>query len=133
MTKALLLAGIAVVLGPSSANAEQAMKGWELYSWFDMACSTTPQLHSAPNPDSVCFALLPGTNREKTTEEIKKTPLAWAALEKQLGTLAKGDEVFWRAPRHPFDHPVAGRPTTDPRTRVAGVAKRFDLKLTIVK
>lgn len=105
------------------------MKGWEIYSWFDMKCSSKPQLHSAPNPDSVCFALLPGTNRLKTVDEIRKSPLPIAELEKRIAKLAKGDEVFWLAPDASFDHPDAARGNTDPRNRAVAALKKRGVKL----
>lgn len=107
------------------------MKGWEIYSWFDMKCSATPHLHSAPNPDSVCFALLVGTNRQKTVDEIRKAAVPIALLEKRIATLAKGDEVFWKAPDPSFDVPNAARGTADPRNRAVAAMKRRGVTLTI--
>lgn len=107
------------------------MKGWEIYSWFDMKCSAKPQLHSAPNRDSVCFALLPGTNRNKTVDEIKKAAIPFAELEKKIATLAKGDDVFWNAPDETFDLPDAARGTWDPRNKAVAAIKKRGLELTI--
>lgn len=111
----------------------KSMKGWELYSWFDMSCSAKPHLHSAPNRDSVCFALLPGTNRLKTTDEIRRAAIPLAELEKKIATLAKGDEVFWQAPDEPFDLPEAARGTWDPRNTAVAALKKRGVKLTIVR
>lgn len=115
------------------AGADRApMKGFEIYSWFDMACSARPQLQSAPNADSVCFALVPGTNRNKTAEEIRKVAIGIAALEQQIAKLPAGASVFWLAPAAPFDRPDAKRGDRDPRNRaVAALAKR-GAKLVIV-
>lgn len=109
------------------------MKGWEIYSWFDMNCSATPSLQSAPNPDSVCFALLPGTNRLKTADEIRKTPLAIKDLEQRIATLASGDEVFWNAPDTTFDLPEPARGSPDPRNRAVDALNRQGLKLTVIR
>lgn len=109
------------------------MKGWEIYSWFDTGCSARPQVNSAPNPDSVCFALLPGTNRLKTAPEIKKTPLKRAEFEQKLAALAKGTELFWTVgdvtTSHQFDQP---KPTPgDPRREVVKTIERLGLTLSI--
>lgn len=120
------LALLLLLLSFRPAAADRGpMKGWELYSWFDLKCSARPQLQSAPNADSVCFALVPGTNRTKTTEEIQKAGIGIAALEQRIAKLAAGQDVVWLAPAAPFDLPDARRGTADPRNRaVAALAKR---------
>lgn len=129
-----LVAWMIVALAFQSAAAEgRSMKGWEIYSWFDMKCSAKPQLHSAPNADSVCFALVVGTNRRKTTDEIRKAALPIADLEKRIATLAKGEEVFWYAPDATFDLPDTKRGSADPRNRAVAALKARGLKLTIVR
>lgn len=107
------------------------MKGWEIYSWFDMKCSAKPQLHSAPNADSVCFAFLPGTNRSKTVDEIKKAAIPFADVELRIAKLAKGEEVFWHAPDPSFDLPDAKRGKDDPRNRAVAAMKKQGVKLSI--
>jgi hypothetical protein len=128
-----IVAVLLVALSFHSAAADGgSMKGWEIYSWFDMKCSANPHLHSAPNADSVCFALVHGTNRQKTADEIRKTPLAIAVLEQQIAKLAKGVDVFWNAPDKSFDLPDAARGNTDPRNRAVAAMKRHGVKLTVV-
>jgi hypothetical protein len=123
-----------VALSSTVASADTtSMKGWELYSWFDMTCSVKPQLHSAPNLDSVCFALLPGTNRTKSVAEIKKAAIGIAALEKRIATLGKNDHVLWRAPAAPFDLPdqhsaIEPRNRAIKALRVRGVQLAIDWK-----
>jgi hypothetical protein len=58
------------------------MKGCELYSW---------------NQDGTWhYSLLVGTNRLKTSEEVKAAGVVGTgSLEKSLGGLAKGEEVIW--------------------------------------
>jgi hypothetical protein len=131
----LKLASLLLLAMTSMSTAgSRSMKGWELYSWFDMACSAHPNVTSAPNPDAVCFALLPGTNRNKTRAEIVKTPLGIAQLEVELGKLAKGEEVFWSAPSGgSFDLPDPKQPASDPRHRAVATAKKLGLTLTIVR
>jgi hypothetical protein len=111
-----------------------SMKGWELYSWPEMACSASLQVHSAPNADSVCFALLPGTNRRKTVAEIKKTPLKLADIKHKLASLKRGEEVFWTlgdvTTSNQFDLPSSV--PTDVRRKVVQEIDRLGLKLTIV-
>src|SRR5262245_19605193 len=85
---ALLLGCLSV----SSAQAARSVKGWELYSWSDQRCSAKPHYHVTPR-DAVCFALLPGTNRLKTTAEIMKRPLTLAELQKRIDKLARDEDV----------------------------------------
>jgi hypothetical protein len=122
---------LALAIGSAQADS---MKGWEIYSWPDVACSATPQVHSAINPDSVCFALLPGTNRLKTAPEIKKTPLKLADIKQKLASLKRGEEVFWTVgdvtTSNQFDEPSAS--PVDARRRVVQEIDRLGLKLTIV-
>lgn len=115
----------------AAADGRQ-MKGWEIYSWFDLKCSAKPQLQSAPNRDSVCFALVPGTNRRKTADEIRASPIGIAALEKRIARLAAGDDVFWLAPGDPFDVPDAKRGAADPRNRAVTALTRRGVKLVVV-
>lgn len=93
------------------------MKGWEVYSW--------------PCADTVCFALVPGTNRLKTADEIRKSPLALADLEKRITTLSRGDEVFWNAPDASFDVPTRGK--RDPRNAAVMAFQKRGLKVTITR
>ncbi|MGQ0615230.1 MAG: hypothetical protein ACT4PV_15965 [Planctomycetaceae bacterium] len=70
------------------------MKGWELYSWRGQT-----QGDGATTPGPVCFALLEGTNRLKTVQEVtapQRTLRGAAALKAELATLAEGEAVFWR-------------------------------------
>ena len=63
-----------------------AFKGVELYSWKD--CSSCAWQ----------FALLPGTNRLKTLDEIKeptRTILGVTQLRQHLLRLPGGENVFW--------------------------------------
>lgn len=116
-----------------TTSAETSMKGWEIYSWFDMKCSARPHLDSAPNADSVCFALLVGTNRNKTTDEIRKAALPLKALEQRITTLAAGEQVVWTAPDESFDLPDAARGKGDPRNRAVAALAAQHVKLTIVR
>ena len=61
---------------------ELAFKGVELYSWQD-------------GTDEWQYALLPGTNRIKTLEEVLANPLDQTGLEAAITKLAAGETVFW--------------------------------------
>ena len=78
--------GLHVQLPPGERFARPAFKGVELYSWT----STSGDFR---------FALLWGTNREKTVEQIKGaipcTLADVAAVKARLSRLAKGEQVFW--------------------------------------
>lgn len=66
------------------ASANMAMKGYELYSW-----SVAGEWR---------FALLTGTNRLKTMDEITApsvTLRSEAELHARLAQLARGDEIVW--------------------------------------
>jgi len=127
----LVVFGFALTIGSARADS---MKGWELYSWQDMACSASPQVHSAINPDSVCFALLPGTNRLKTAAEIKKAPLKLADIKQKLASLKRGEEVFWTlgevTTSNQFDQPSSS--PIDVRRKLVQEIDKLGLKLTIV-
>lgn len=91
----LVLMSIVVALAACSSNppmptpttaapgSQRAFKGWELYSW--------------QAGGEWRFALVPGTNRNKTVEEIKTGPQVAGveAIKAQLAGLARGEEVFW--------------------------------------
>ncbi len=59
-----------------------SMKGVELYSWQTEAGEWR-------------YSLLPGTNREKTYDEVVADPLTQAGLENEMGYLSEGEFVFW--------------------------------------
>ena len=75
---------------PEPARASQPMfKGVELYSWPD------------PANKQWRFALLPGTNRMKTSAEVLGSPAAVGSIEElkqRISLLAPGESVFWHVP-----------------------------------
>jgi len=89
----IALIGLAFVLVSLSTPAQEPtraakreMKGIKLYSWPD---NSTHQWN---------FVLMPGTNRNKTTAEIKASRNTLKTLEElktRLATLAVGEYVFW--------------------------------------
>ena len=98
----LLLAALAVGCGHSGpvlpTDAGGPMKGYELYSWQDSG-----QWH---------FAVLPGTNRDKTIEEIRAPATSVKeenALEAIIRTLPSGQFVtWWGAGRDGLGYPPEG-------------------------
>lgn len=97
------------------------MKGWELYRWKDAACS------DKKGAVGDCYALLIGTNRNKSPEEIKKSPLRRDALKQKLATLKAGELVSWSAPSAEFSVPTPSR-SDEP---IVEEAKRLGLKLEV--
>ena len=93
--------------GAAHADGRHSEKGWELYTWFDLRCSATPQTHSAPNDDSWCAALVVGTNRLKKRGEIEKAAIKWRDLSAALGALRTGEEVAWITTPGTFVRPNA--------------------------
>jgi hypothetical protein len=99
-TLSALLFLLAFLLIPGQAQ-ERARgkegKGMELYSWLD-------------ENRNLIFALLPGTNRLKTEEEIKEKPNRISGLnelEKRFSLLAEGEYVTWfhELHQHGFAYP----------------------------
>jgi hypothetical protein len=73
-----------IVLSSSTFAAEnlKSMKGWDLYSW---------RVGKA-----VHYALLEGTNRLKTADEILKADLGNVeAVKAKLSELAAGEQIVW--------------------------------------
>jgi len=67
-----------------------SMKGWELYSW--------------QKDGTWYFALMPGTNRIKSDEEIRAAGVqGMAVIQASLGDLDRGDQVFWFGPVPPIE------------------------------
>lgn len=69
---------------PNLALPGQAMKGFELYSW--------------PAQSAWKYALLVGTNREKTAREIHAAGMTLPALKTRLRQLAPGEDIVWLHP-----------------------------------
>lgn len=65
----------------SSADASVWMKGADLYSWIDLG--------------QTWYALLPGTNRLKHSDELLKAKVTSAELMKKLDRVPKETYVTW--------------------------------------
>jgi diacylglycerol kinase len=68
---------------PEAARpAQTAFKGMELYSWW--------------NEDGGWqYAILEGTNRNKTMEEVQVTPLDLQGVKNAIARMAVGESLFW--------------------------------------
>jgi len=90
------------------------MKGYELYSWQEEGQWT--------------FALLVGTNREKTLEEIKSADILLSGvdeLESVLETIPSGQYITWSS------RETLSFPPDDIRKRVEQVCEEQSLVLSI--
>jgi hypothetical protein len=94
----LLLLFSALLTEPSHAQdrpREKAFKGMELYSWTNSSGEWV-------------FALMVGTNRDKTAAEIQNVEYVIpniSALEKRFSHLAVGEQVYWYAGFNDFSYP----------------------------
>jgi hypothetical protein len=88
----------ALLITPGHAQdrpREKAFKGMELYSWTNSSGEWV-------------YALMPGTNREKTAAEIQNVKYVIpniSALEKRFSRLAVGEQVYWYAGFNDFPYP----------------------------
>ncbi|MGZ6316433.1 MAG: hypothetical protein ACXWNQ_04165 [Anaerolineales bacterium] len=84
---AAMIAGCGTATQPATTQAAgSSMKGYELYSWQEGG--------------QWKFAMLVGTNREKSVEEIKSADtvlVSVEALRSALGKIAAGQYVTWSA------------------------------------
>jgi diacylglycerol kinase len=66
----------------STRSAQTAFKGMELYSW--------------QNEDGEWeYAILEGTNRNKTLDEVQAVPFDLQGVKTAIGQLAIGESLFW--------------------------------------
>ena len=91
MLRKSIAAAVVLLVGlVALADASQATKGYELYSW-----KVKGRWH---------YAVIAGTNRAKSYEEITSPDnerVGLAALKAELKKLPRGEEVFWRSAAHP--------------------------------
>lgn len=119
-----ILAAVALLAAVPTARADEPtrepkprFKGVEMYSWKD-------------DKGDWKFALLNGTNRQKTEKEVKEAETVYAGEEKlvaALKLLAEGEHVFWS------NHRLDGfaKPADEVVKRVKKAAKGAKLKLDV--
>src|SRR5689334_46399 len=90
LRKSIAAAAVVLLVALAAmAQASQAMKGYELYSW-----KVKGRWH---------YAVLAGTNRAKSYEEITSPETerpGIAALQAELKKLPRGAELFWMSAAH---------------------------------
>ncbi len=80
----LLLSSCGTAAHPQATQLAESMKGYELYSWQE--------------GHQWQFSLLPGTNREKTLDEIQSSEAILTGVDPLLSTLKKlpaGQYITW--------------------------------------
>lgn len=92
----------------------RSMKGWEIYSWQEAG--------------EWRYALLVGTNRIKSWEEVQGEGGALSDLEAQLRELAPGEQLFWSAGRVPHTE----FPPEEARQSVSARCQALNLTLAIL-
>src|SRR5688572_8794485 len=102
MLRISLVACIAFLLTLPTARADEPkrepkprFKGVEVYSWKD-------------DRGVWRFAILDGTNREKTEKEVKAAPTVYAGVDRfvaALKLLAEGEQAFWSHRIKGFEYP----------------------------
>jgi hypothetical protein len=103
-------------VAPPPTGSARSMKGYELYSW-QMEGTWT-------------FALVPGTNRIKTYDEIASPDTRVQDLEtlrRELDRLASGEQVFWSEDRVPN----TALPPDDVIEEVRAYCKQRDIRLEV--
>lgn len=73
---------IFITLFSFQAFARSSMKGFDLYSWKD-------------SKGIIHYALLDGTNMQKSAVSLKQNKLTLVQLEKELKALEKDSHVWW--------------------------------------
>ena len=107
---------------PPATGSARSMKGFELYSW---------QAGEAACEGGWCFALVAGTNRIKTYEEITSSEVRVGgldALKRELGQLASGEQVFWLEGRVPN----TALPPDDVIEEVRGYCEQRGIRLHVL-
>ncbi|MHB9032306.1 MAG: hypothetical protein ACYC6L_04575 [Anaerolineae bacterium] len=97
-------------------TGETSMKGWELYSWQENGVFQ--------------YALLPGTNRIKTSDEISAPGVRLAdieAVKRRLTGLAAGQTIMWNV----LDYGGGQLPPQDVRDDLAAWCREHNLELII--
>ncbi len=126
LRRSITAVGLLVAL-VASAQAAQAMKGYELYSW-----KVTGRWH---------YAVIPGTNRAKSYDEITAKAserIGINALTSELKRLPRGETLFWRSAAHPGvskprakGSPILELPSRQRIKRIRAICEKLGLRLTL--
>jgi hypothetical protein len=96
---------------PDTLLLDSSLKGWELYSWN-------------PHKNIWKYALMPGTNRIKTSNEILAADygvLGREQLKLLLKRLPRGQEITW------FDSTYAADFISDDRYKLPSLLEQYDI------
>ena len=109
-----LLSGCGAASQPTATPFPESMKGYELYSWQEGG--------------QWKFALLVGTNREKTLEEIKSADVVLTGVDELTSTLKNipsGQYITWSAQE------TLAFPPDEIRSQIALTCKEQGLLLNV--
>ena len=125
---ATVVALLLVVLVAHGQKRPAPMKGYQLFSWHQKG-----HWH---------YSLLPGTNRERTYEEITAPATVitgTSAFVSALKLLPKGAEVFWQSDAPPkMKRPVSGElmsfkhPSRKRIERIKTLCEKLGIKVSLV-
>jgi hypothetical protein len=126
LRRSIAAVGLFVALAVS-AQAAQAMKGYELYSW-----KVKGRWH---------YAVMAGTNRAKSYDEITTQAnerIGIAALTAELKKLPRGETLFWRSAAHPGvtrprakGSPILELPSRHRIKHIKAICERLGIRLTL--
>lgn len=125
---ATVVALLLVVLVAYGQKRPAPMKGYQLFTWHEKG-----RWH---------YSLLPGTNRDRTYEEITAPAtviIGTSAFESELKRLPRGAEVFWQSDAPPkMKRPVPGvlmsfkHPSRKRIERVKTLCEKLGIALSLV-
>ena len=116
LAAALLLSFAGISLADAKREEKPSFKGVELYSWKSHGSEWV-------------FVMLDGTNRLKSTDEIKKAKNQIKdvdSLKKAFEKLAKNEQVFWSHMVDGFEFPPKAI-----KEEIATAGKEAEIKLSI--
>ena len=116
LASALLLSLTGSAFADDKREEKPRFKGVELYSWKG-------------DENKWVFVMLDGTNRLKSTDEVKKSKnqiKGVASLKTAFGKLAKNEQVFWNHMVEGFEFPPKAI-----KEEIATAAKTAEIKISI--
>ncbi|HJQ23159.1 MAG TPA: hypothetical protein VKA60_04535 [Blastocatellia bacterium] len=126
LRRSITAVGLLVAL-VASAQAAQAVKGYELYSW-----KVKGRWH---------YAVIAGTNRAKSYDEITAKAserIGINALTSELKRLPRGETLLWRSAAHAGvskprakGSPILELPSRHRIQRIRAICEKLGLRLTL--